>query len=621
VIPEETIAEIRERTDILAVVGEYVRLKKRGTNHTGLCPFHNEKTPSFNVNPARGFYHCFGCQASGDVIRFLMQIEGISFPEATRNLAERAGVALPETVSVAEDAAVRRARQEKERLVAVMGAALEFFEESLRTHPSAEVARAELEHREIQTDTAQAFRLGYAPPSWDALCTYLEARGHALRDACTLGLVGKRRSGTGYYDRFRSRLQFPVYDVQGQVVAFSGRLLAQPASAANGTSGASGRDFKEPKYINSPEGPLYRKGALLFGLHQARVALRRTGWAILCEGNFDLLALHQAGFANVVAPLGTAFTAAQAKLMARYAERVTLIFDGDAAGAKATATAYPLLREANLTGRVAMLPTGEDPDSFVRSRGTEALQGLLDRAPGIVEYLIDRQAEACAGEAASERVAGIQALAPILVQVKNPIEIGIYIDRVAQKFEIPDVHAVKKQLRQGLRAKNHTLVSGKTQSEVAQPSQRVKLPPLEADAVGLLIDQPSLLVSEDAKKLEELLTSPELRGMFRSAGELVQENGKLDLPALLSRERDNHAISQLRERFAVSKYPDKGDAQLALRAMVARLQTEKIHEERARLLRQITEARRSGDDALANHLTKQRDALGVSASKLADGKR
>lgn len=604
-IPEQSIQDIRERTDIVALIGEYVRLKKRGGNYLGLCPFHNEKTPSFNVHPARHFFHCFGCKASGDAISFLMRIEGLSFPEAARKLAERSGITVPE-LDREEGEAERKRRHQRERLEAIMEATTRFYEEALAA-PSGAGARDELERRSITMETAKLFRLGYAPAAWDALATHLEKTEHSLPAAESLGLVGKRRDGRGYFDRFRNRLQFPVADAAGRIVAFSGRALP-PVAGHNERP-------DQAKYINSPEGPLYKKGDVLFGLHQARIAIRRGGWAILCEGNFDLVALRQSGFDHVVAPLGTAFTAQQATLLSRYAERATLLFDGDNAGAKAVAAAYPLLKEAGIAARVALLPQGADPDSFLRERGAEALQKLLDNAPGIVEHMIDRAAELSDGRGAAERAIAVAGLGPILAAVKNPVEIDLYIQRVAQRFQIADVSAARSQLRQGVLAtRRPTRISEAPTPEPEAPRpQRLTVPDLEGDLFGLLLDQPELLFCEEAKNLEELLTSPELRGMFRTTSDLVQEIGSIDVPSLISRQTDERCAAFLNERLAVTRYPDKAEALLVLQRGVTMLEKQTIESERLELNRQILTARRNGDDELADSLTKRRHELALRA--------
>lgn len=607
-IPDQVIHDIRERTDIVALVSEYVRLKKRGSNYLGLCPFHNEKTPSFNVHAGRKFFHCFGCQASGDALGFLIRLEGLSFPQAARSLAERAGIEVPE-LDREESGQERRGRERRERLCAVMECATQFFERCRKEHPSAQVARDELARRQVTEETAAKFRLGYAPAGWDGLCGFLRDKDHALEDAEALGLVGRRRSGSGYYDRFRNRLQFPVLDASGQVVAFSGRILPTPPGEEERAD--------QPKYINSPEGPLYRKGAVLFGIHQARVALRRVGWGVLCEGNFDLVALSQAGFAHTVAPLGTALTAEQAALLARYVERVTLLFDGDGAGKKAVAAAFPLLSKVGLAARVASLPPGEDPDSYLRAKGMDALQSLMDTAPGIVEFMIDSAAAAAAGQGAAAQALAIQGLAPVLAVVKNPVEIDLYVQRVAQKFQIGDAFAVRQQLRRGFAdsrrsSRGHSPTPGegpeRSQPEPAPPIERLNLPELESNLFGLLLDQPTLFVSGNAKKFEELLTSSTLRGMFRTVAAHIQENGLVDASALLSQCTEDSVAVWLRERLVMSRYPDKTEAESTLDMGVAILEKQVIETELSDLARTIQEARRNGDEGRAIDLTRHRDS-------------
>lgn len=613
-IPEEVIGELRERTDIVAVIGEYVRLKKRGANHLGLCPFHNEKSPSFNVHAGRKFFHCFGCKASGDVLSFLMRVEGLSFPEAARNLAERSGVELPEA-DRQQDAAEARARERKEGLYAVMEAATAYYEQQRREHPRASLATDALAGRSISDATADAFRIGFAPPQWDGLLDHLKAKDLSLKDAEELGLIVPRRDASGHYDRFRNRLQFPVSDVSGRVVAFSGRILESDKPKDD--------DRPEPKYVNSPEGPLYHKGSLLFGMHQARVDMRRNGWGVLCEGNFDVLALHEAGVANAVAPLGTAFTSAQAKALARFASRATVMFDGDAAGMKAVGAAYPLLQQAQISARVVSLPKGEDPDSYLRAHGSDALKALIDGAPGIVEALIDAAAEG-AGSGAAERAEAIQALGPVLKAVDNPVEIELYIERVARRFGIADQRAVRQQLRRGVLATRGRGTS-RERANAPPPERRVeqptpvKLPKLQAELVGLLLDVPELFCSEDGKKLAELLTSPELQCIFRSAAELVQKNGVLDGSALLSDVSEGGALSWLSERLAVETYGEKSEAEDVLRRGIPLLAKRNIERELPLLAQQISQARREGDEAKAVSLTRQRDELAQSASRLIRG--
>lgn len=625
-IADELISEIRDRTDIVALIGQYVELKQRGQNWVGLCPFHSEKSPSFNVRRDRQFFHCFGCKESGDALAFLMRLEGLTFPQAAQALADRAGIEIKEQTS-GEDEHKQRERARVERLCAVMEAATAFYLDQRSRHPLGHFATSELARRAVELKTADTFRLGYAPHGWDALCAHLQHKGHALADAELLGLCVKRRDGSGHYDRFRHRLVFPISDLHGRVVAFSGRILPAPDE----------RDqSQEPKYVNSPEGPLYKKGELLYGLHEARVEIRRTGWAVLCEGNFDLVALHQAGVVNVVAPLGTAFTEAQAKLLRRFAQRVTLMFDGDNAGQKAVHAAYPIARKAELTARVVKLPQGDDPDAFLRREGKETLGRLVDSARGIVEYLIDTAAEQ-AGAVAGERAAAIASLGPVIAAAGNPVEIELYIERVAQRFSITDPRVVREQLRRGVRAarpgsgsRNGPVapLASTDQSRLAVRHESVKLPPLESELLGALLDKPELFSSVYAENLQELLTAEELRSIFSAAAAQLAQRGAHDAPLGLDASRllkelegavSPNAVEWLHERFSVETYESRAAAEEMLKRGVPLLSKQKIEAERLDLAVRIRSAREQGNEELAISLTKKWDALARNAHELVKG--
>jgi DNA primase len=613
VIPEEKIAEIRERTDIVALVQEFVPLKRVGASFKGLCPFHSEKTPSFYVHPQRQFYHCFGCQASGDAIGFLMKVEGSSFPETLRTLAERAGVEIP-VMDAQADAAYKRAREREERLVAVMESAAGFYVRMMTEHPLGSMAREELERRGITEETAREFRLGYAPHGWDSLLKFLEEKGHDIRDAETLGLVAARKSGTGHYDRFRHRLLFPITDLAGRIVAFSGRILDPPEDEP-----LESRIEQGAKYVNSPEGPLYKKGEILFGLYEGRVIARREGWILVCEGNFDLLALHQAGFKNAVAPMGTALTENHTKLIRRFADRAVLLFDGDKAGKKAVRASAPLLTRAGIGAKVATLPPGDDPDTYLRERGGEALRKLVDSAPGIVEHLIDDAARQAAGDA-SEKGRAIGELGPVLASVDNPVERGLYVERVAQKFEVRDINTVRQQLRRGLREARAGKRQRRQEREAPMPTatkprKSVEIPPLEGELLGAILDNPALIGSDVVENFESLLTSDDLRAIFHAAAGMIEERGGVDATTLLTRIAGNPAQSWLNERLAIQRYDAEG-AERALRDGIPRLQLTNIRRELPELVERIKDARRAGDEERAMSLTRRRDELRQNAHRL-----
>ncbi|MFO0555418.1 MAG: DNA primase [Polyangiaceae bacterium] len=441
----ETIARVKERTDIAALIGETVRLTRRGRSMVGLCPFHKEKSPSFHVHPERGFYHCFGCQESGSAVDFVMKTNGLEFVEAVRMLAERAGIQIEEQRG--NGAQDRAQRTERDELLGVMNLAASFYERCLglasegprAPNPLAHYAIAELKKRgmpdlsasqkseddgaERWVATLASFRMGYAPAAWDSLATFLAQQGvsPALAERAGLLVAGQR----GHYDRFRHRLMFAVLDPLGRTIAFSGRALATPSRedlARLGPSTPSYDGDPPAKYINSPESPIYHKGEQLFGLFQAKRGIRDRGEALLVEGNFDVVSLHARGVDHAVAPLGTAFTPEQAKLLKRFAPSVVVLFDGDAAGKKATRAARIPCKEGGLDAKVATLPDGVDPDDFVRKNGAKALVERLKTARGMLEFLSQDalDGERFDGAAMTERVARVKAVARLLAEEPDP---------------------------------------------------------------------------------------------------------------------------------------------------------------------------------------------------------
>lgn len=617
-VPPEKIAEIRDRVDIVALIGDTVALKRVGSQFRGLCPFHSEKSPSFYVHPGRQMFKCFGCQVAGDVISFVQRSEGRTFPEAIRILAERAGVELP-VEDEREEAAARQARQRRERLLAVTDAAAGFYLRMLTDHPLGKMAVEEIEKRGVTEATRTTYRLGYAPAGWDGLTRFLAQKGYSPREAEEAGVIIPRRSGDGHYDRFRHRLMFPIADVHGHIVAFSGRVLPTPPGEPEPTEQGG-------KYVNSPEGPLYHKGELLFGIHEARVPLRQQGVAILCEGNFDVLAVHQAGMPNVVAPLGTAFTLAQAKLLRRYVQRVVLVFDGDNAGRKAIAAAFPLLSEAGLGALVAPLPRGEDPDSLVRARGPEALKRLIEMAVPAAQHLIDAAAETAGVDPAAKSTA-IEGLGVVLSAVENPVERSLYLERIAQAFGV-GVRAVEAQLRKGERDKPRPRRPGPADPEppetpapaVAAPVDRTPAPALEKDLVGVYLDVPALLRSKPVENVSSLLTSADLRAILRRLAEAYESSGTAFGPMLMDLVRNDPGVSPravrwLEERLVIQKF-DEASADNFHRSAVTLLRRQAIERELQRLAKAIQVALREGDNERAEELMRMRDELFQEAKKL-----
>jgi DNA primase len=416
--PREFAEYVREHTDIVRIVSDYVALRKRGSNYVALCPFHQERTPSFAVHPVKQIFKCFGCGQGGDVFAFVMRMEGCSWWEAVRLVAEKQGFSIPAFAARA-DASDQDARIRWQRRLAQINAwACEFFERCLR-EPRGEVARAYLAARGVSPETIRRFRLGYAPEEWTAMSEYLLARRVTREELERSGLVSLRADQRGCYDRFRHRLIFPIRDLHGRIVGFGGRTLGA----------------EEPKYVNSPETALYAKGRHLFGLYDARDAIRRTGEAILVEGYFDWIALWEHGIENIVATLGTALTEDQVRLLRRYAERVVLNFDADPAGRHAMARNLEKLIRGGMDVALVCLPEGEDPDSFVRRCGAAAYRERIAAAEHYLDFLLD---EALRGASfplsPSAQARALKTVLPYIAGIPDAIERAASADRVAGRL-------------------------------------------------------------------------------------------------------------------------------------------------------------------------------------------
>lgn len=427
-IAEEKIQEIRDRIDIVDVVSGYLPLKRSGANHQGLCPFHQEKTPSFNVNAARQIFHCFGCGVGGNVFSFLMRMEGLSFPDAVRRLAEKVGVEIEEEELSPGDT---RRRELRDRLMRINETAGAFYHQLLIEADVAAPARRYLRQRGYEGETVQMFQLGYAPEGWEVLTKHLAAKKFSTEEARQTGLIRPGKQGRGDYDLFRQRLLFPIQDLQGRIVAFGGRVL----------------DDALPKYINSPETAVYQKGQVLYGLYQAREAMRHNGTALVVEGYFDVLALHRAGFTNAVATCGTALTSDHARLLKRYAEKVLLLFDQDAAGRQATFRAMDALLPSGLAVSVIAMPAGEDPDSLLKNAGEEGFRRCLEAARPVLEVFIEDQLNVHDDTVEGRARAANQVLDRIR-RLPDDLERSLYLQRLAGLIGL-NVEELKAKLRSG----------------------------------------------------------------------------------------------------------------------------------------------------------------------------
>lgn len=422
-IPEETIQQVIAATDIVALVGRSVKLRKAGTNFVGLCPFHNEKSPSFNVSPSRNTYHCFGCGAGGTAIRFVMEHDGLSFVEAVKRLADAAGIRIEEEVW---DANAEAEAKHRSLLLRAHREIAEWFHQLLMKHKIAAPARDYLKSRGITAEVAKNWQMGYAPPSgaffreWAAKAKIPES---VLVEAGIFVQSDEESGRRGTYPRFRDRLMFPIRNENGDVIAFSGRIL-DPAG--------------KPKYLNSPETPLFSKSKVLFGFDRARGAISKAGEAIVCEGQIDMIMVYEAGFKNVVAGQGTAFTELHAKLLKRVCNEVVLCYDSDNAGYGAAEKAFKILSPIGLTVKVATLPQGEDPDSLLRKQGTEALQAVLGNATDFLEYQIRRLRASAKSDSMVERVRMAEQVAAAISIFTGVAQRITAVNKVAKLLEISE---------------------------------------------------------------------------------------------------------------------------------------------------------------------------------------
>jgi DNA primase len=448
-----TLEQIRAASDIVDVIGSYLPLKRAGANFVALCPFHKEKTPSFNVNPHRQIFHCFGCHKGGDVFAFVKEHENIDFPEAVRRLADRAKIPLEYEKNPVE----QQSRHLKERLLQIHEQIAQRWQNALANEASGQIARNYLAKRGVPEEAVKLFRLGSAPELWDDTVNWAKSKGHELALVEQAGLILRKQDGDGYYDRFRGRLMFPICDEQGRIIGFSGRVLSG--------------DEKTAKYVNSPETPIFTKSKVFFGLDKSKRAVLEAGYALVCEGQLDLIACFMAGVQNVVAPQGTAFTADHARILKRYVEEVVLCFDSDEAGQNATVRSLDNLLSSGLAVRVVVVPAPHDPDSFIKASGGAAFKQLIERADGFFDYYLNRLCATNEMTTDKGRLTVLRGMAEAVHKTGN----GVLIDKYAQKTALrlgvtPD--AVRAEFRKLSRAKAPTPETAEPPVEESPSPQR-----------------------------------------------------------------------------------------------------------------------------------------------------
>jgi DNA primase len=600
------VDEVRAAADIIKVVGDYVKLRKAGANYMGLCPFHQEKTPSFAVHPAKQIFHCFGCGVGGDVFKFVMMIENLTFPEALRRLAEKVGVTLSDTFGGATYDANARVRA---ALYKMHEAAAKFFAGQLSGTAEGRLARAYLEDRGLSDEVVGRFRLGYAPADGQALTRYLTGALHEMVQGGALyqggagnepelleksGLVVRDAERNRYYDRFRRRIIFPIANDSGKVVAFAGRALGD----------------EQPKYLNSPETPIYSKGRVLYHLDRAAQAIRKLDYAILVEGYMDCIAVASTGIENVAACCGTSLTEGQIRLLARYSRRVVVNYDPDSAGVAATERSLALLLEEGFEAKVLALPKGLDPDSFVRKQGAGAYRELLAGAPSYIDYLTERAVASHNLNTPEGKVGAANAVLPYLARVPNPMLRAELANRLAERLRL-DERLLRDELRR---------VAGTARSEMRlEPeSAAPKVTTAEKELLRAFMEDQELaegLLPQIVEQgmLEGLVTEPifkrflELRRRGESAGAAALEES-------LSAEARRALYQSL---FWPAEPPDRGRIDHHLRA----LRSARARRLLDNLRRAIQEAIQSNDRARVRELEQSKADLENELRGLEEGRK
>lgn len=514
---ESFLSEVAERNSIEDVVSQYVSLSKRsGANLFGLCPFHNEKTPSFSVSPAKQIYHCFGCGKGGGVINFIMEMENLSFPESVEFLAKRVGMAIPEAE---EDAESRK----RERIYALNKDAARFFYEQLSI-PAGKKACAYMAQRKISPATARNFGLGCAPDSWDSLRKAMHAKGYSDAELLSADLIRPGKSGN-YYDTFRDRLVFPVIDIRGNVIGFSGRMLGD----------------REPKYLNSKETAVFIKSRNLFGMNIAKKS--KSGYILLVEGNIDVVSLHQAGFDSAVASLGTSFTEEQARLISRFTHEVILAYDSDGAGVKASRRAIDILEKLDVKVRVLSIPGSKDPDDYIKANGAGAFRNLIEKSESQMEYILANILSKYDLSVSDQKISYVREAANAVAAVSDGVARQVYAGRISQIASI-DSKIIEDEISRRRSALIKRARAGEARS-AANPAVSIKTGgvkikfsnPASAKAeegvIRLIFLDPSL--ADPVPISPEEFSSPELANIYTIILELIQNHSKPEISVLSGR--------------------------------------------------------------------------------------
>jgi DNA primase len=578
---DNKIDEIKSRVDIVELVSEYLTLKKAGRNFVGLCPFHQEKTPSFTVNREKQIFYCFGCGQGGNVITFLMKIAGKSFPEAIKDLAQKAGIVLPPRVTSRES---REKETLREKISELNLRAAQQFARNLYS-PAGKDARHYLQDRGISEETIKQFRLGYAPDSWDSLTNHIEGSGIPLKLAEQAGLVISGKEGR-FYDRFRSRLIFPIENIFGEVIAFGGRIL----------------DKGEPKYLNSPESPVYIKGKNLYGLNKTKDAIRGRDFALIVEGYFDLISLVNAGVSNVVATLGTALTREHLELLRRYTANVVALFDPDEAGKRAVDRSLELFLETRMKARVLILPDGLDPDDYVKKFGKDNLETLISRAQPLSDYYIENIIGG--GKTFEDKREIIKTAMEFIEKISDKKEKALFIKRVAEKTGVNEELLIKEQLRP------------EPKRAGLKPQINISNDAVELHLIQLLLEYPKKIIQVEEEDILNYFLQPQLKSLGEKIIDAYKRLGFVDIGDILSEDDETPLRERIFQIMIKALPADDTKLEKIFSDNIRQIKKKWYKDQHRQIKLKLGKAQESGNNDLVNELIREKENLLMEEKEL-----
>lgn len=578
---EEKVSEIRDRASLVEVVSDYVSLKKAGKNYKGLCPFHSEKTPSFMVNEEKQIFHCFGCGEGGDVFGFLMKVAHLSFPQAIKELAERYGVKLP---SKEFSPAQKKEMVKREILFQINQIASEYFHDLLTVRREGEEARRYLSLRGVKEEIVKEHRLGYALDRWDGLLQHLRERKVSLELAWELGLIFPKKK-EGWYDAFRGRIIFPIFDLHQRVVGFGGRVIRGG----------------EPKYYNSPESSVYHKGEILYGLHVARRYIPSKDCVIIVEGYFDLLTLHQYGLKHSVATLGTALTTQHIRTLKRYTRNLVTVFDADPAGVQASLRSLPLFLEEEVSGRTMLLPKGEDPDSFLRKGKADELERGVAEAIPQMDFFFEHLMKTYDAKSIDGKVRIAEEGVALIRKIPDGIRKDFYLRTLAERLDLKE-----SLLREMARPTSKKVI--RVEDDLKRPSVERDLPKSEEMLVRLMIHHPESMALLAREEIFQEFESPTLRKMAEHLLNLYQKKGKLDLSEALG-SIEEALQGKLREFSLQESGLEGSDRERVVRDCIQKIRKKRFKKDESDLLKKIKEAEKQKGEKGLEALLLQRQEL------------